>query len=58
MNKPDPAITGLQTAAYFIQLGIEQYSQSPALRKRTNISLVDLNAASKVRRKLLKQIPK
>jgi hypothetical protein len=48
----------LKTAAYLLQIGIEQYSQSPTLRRRTGIDLVDLDAATKIRRKLLKQIPK
>ena len=54
----DPKADGLKTAAYLLQIGIEQYRQSPTLRKRTGIDLVDLDAATKIRRKLLKQIPK
>jgi hypothetical protein len=57
MKKPN-LHTGLSTAAYLIQIGIEQLSKSPTMRKRSDISLVDLEEARKVRRKLLKQIPK
>jgi len=56
MKKPKP--NGIPTAAYLIQIGIEQYTKSPTLRRQTGISLVDLEAAQKIRRKLLKQIPK
>ncbi|MVM33619.1 hypothetical protein GO755_26510 [Spirosoma sp. HMF4905] len=49
---------GLRTAAYLIQIGIEQLQKSPTMRRQSNISLVDLQAAQTVRRKLLKQIHK
>lgn len=58
MKKPTPKPNGIPTAAYLIQIGIEQYTKSPTLRRKTGISLVDLEAAQKIRRKLLKQIPK
>jgi len=58
MKKPSPKADGQRIAAFLIQIGIEQFRKSPALRRQTNISLVDLDAAGKVRRKLLKQLPK
>lgn len=58
MKKTTPRPDGTKTAAYLIQIGIEQYNKSPTLRRRTGISLVDLAEAAKIRRKLLKQIPK
>ncbi|GAB3701285.1 hypothetical protein GCM10027592_29230 [Spirosoma flavus] len=59
MKKTTPKpIPGERTAAFLIQMGIEQLRKSPSLRTQCQISLVDLEAAGKVRRKLLKQIPK
>jgi hypothetical protein len=58
MRKSAPKPDGLSTAAYLIQIAIEQYNKSPTLRRRTGISLVDLAEAAKIRRKLLRQIPR
>lgn len=55
MRKPTPKPDGLKTAAYLIQIGIEQLQKSPTMRRQSNISLVDLDEAQKVRRKLLRQ---
>ncbi|WP_157815892.1 hypothetical protein [Spirosoma pollinicola] len=53
-----PSPNDLKTAAYLLKVGIELYMASPSLRKRTGISLVDLEKANSIRRKLLRQIPK
>jgi hypothetical protein len=56
-SKRDP-YAGIRTAIFFIELGLEQYQTSPALRRQTGIDLPTLEAVASVRRKLLKQIPK
>ena len=43
---------GQATAALLIQMATEILTASPTLRKRANITLVDLAAAEKVRRDL------
>ncbi|WP_168207834.1 hypothetical protein [Spirosoma sp. KCTC 42546] len=58
MRKPKPKPDGHSVAAYLIQIGIEQLEKSPTMRRQSHISLVDLQAAQKVRRRLLRQKPK
>ena len=45
---------GQATAALLIQMATEILTASPTLRKRANITLVDLAAAEKVRKDLAK----
>lgn len=49
-----PKGNGPATAAFLIKMGIEQLQASPTLRKKTGISLFDLNAAEKIGRQLVK----
>ena len=45
---------GQATAALLIQMATEVLSASPTLRKKANITLVDLAAAEKVRKDLIR----
>ncbi|XBA03145.1 hypothetical protein A6C57_25700 [Fibrella sp. ES10-3-2-2] len=52
MKKPE---TPTALAAYLIQIGIDQMTRNPAMRRRTGITLADLAEAARVRRRLLKE---
>lgn len=49
---------GAATAALLIQIATELLQSSPTMRQKANITLTDLAAADKVRKGLLKLIPK
>lgn len=49
-RKPD----GAATAALLIQMAMEILTASPTMRQKANITLMDLAAADKVRKSLLK----
>jgi hypothetical protein len=59
-NVPDPTVrrttrrkaNGQATAALLIQMATEILTASPTLRKKANITLIDLAAADKVRKDL------
>lgn len=48
-------VDGPATAALLIQMATEILTASPTLRKKANISLMDLAAADKVRKELTKK---
>ena len=48
-------VDGPATAALLIQMATEILTASPTLRKRSNISLMDLAAADKVRKELTRK---
>lgn len=48
-------VNGLATAALLIKMAAEILTASPTLRKKANITLMDLAAADKVRKGLLKK---
>ncbi len=45
-------VNGQATAALLIQMATEILTASPTLRKKANITLMDLSAADKVRKEL------
>ena len=52
---PRRKVNGSVTAALLIKMATEILTASPTLRKKANITLMDLAAADKVRKGLLKK---
>lgn len=52
-EKESKKTNGYATAAFLIQVSIEQFESSPTLRKQSGVTLRDIEAAKKIKKRLV-----